>query len=203
MIKSLLLMFSLVLYSAIASAALYKWVDEKGNTHYTSTPPPESAVHDREVIGKQGRVIKKLQGKMTAEEKAAYEQKMLEEEQAARAKEEQEKHDRSLLISYTSVSDIEEKREAKLKVLDEYIESLEQARNRSGEEYDELLSQAITEEREGKVPSEKLKADMRSAKREFDTAEEELANSRIERKELEKRFIDDISRFKELKGIKQ
>lgn len=196
-------MFSLVLYSAIASAALYKWVDEKGNTHYTSTPPPESAVHDREVIGKQGRVIKKLQGKMTAEEKAAYEQKMLEEEQAARAKEEQEKHDRSLLISYTSVSDIEEKREAKLKVLDEYIESLEQARNRSGEEYDELLSQAITEEREGKVPSEKLKADMRSAKREFDTAEEELANSRIERKELEKRFIDDISRFKELKGIKQ
>jgi hypothetical protein len=196
-------MFSLVLYSAIASAALYKWVDEKGNTHYTSTPPPESAVHDREVIGKQGRVIKKLQGKMTAEEKAVYEQKMLEEEQAARAKEEQEKNDRSLLISYTSVSDIEEKREVKLKVLDEYIESLEQVRNRSGEEYDALLSQAITEEREGKVPSEKLKADMRSAKREFDTAEAELANSRIERKELEKRFIDDISRFKELKGIKQ
>ena len=108
MIKKLLLMFSLVLYSAIASAALYKWVDEKGNTHYTSTPPPESAVHDREVIGKQGRVIKKLQGKMTAEEKAAYEQKMLEEEQAAKAREEQEKNDRTLLISYTSVSDIEE-----------------------------------------------------------------------------------------------
>lgn len=203
MIKKLLLMFSLVVYSAIASAALYKWVDEKGNTHYTSTPPPESAVHDREVIGKQGRVIKKLQGKMTAEEKAAYEQKMLEEEQAAKAREEQEKNDRTLLISYTSVSDIEEKREAKLKALDEYIESLEHARNRAGEEYDELLSQAITQEREGKVPSEKHKADMRSAKREFDTAEADLANVRIERKELEKRFIDDISRFKELKGIKQ
>jgi predicted RNA-binding protein YlqC (UPF0109 family) len=202
MIKNLLLMFSLVLYSAIASAALYKWVDDKGNTHYTSTPPPESAVHDREVIGKQGRVIKTLQGKMTAEEKAAYEQKMLEEEQAARAREEQEKNDRSLLISYTSLSDIEENREAKLKTLDEYIESLELVRNRSGEEYDELLSQAITEEREGKVPSEKLKADMRSAKREFDEAEADLANARIERKELEKRFIDDISRFKELKGIK-
>jgi predicted RNA-binding protein YlqC (UPF0109 family) len=202
MIKKLLLMFSLVLYSAIASAALYKWVDDKGNTHYTSTPPPESAVHDREVIGKQGRVIKTLQGKMTAEEKAAYEQKMLEEEQAARAREEQEKNDRSLLISYTSLSDIEENREAKLKTLDEYIESLELVRNRSGEEYDELLSQAITEEREGKVPSEKLKADMRSAKREFDEAEADLANARIERKELEKRFIDDISRFKELKGIK-
>ena len=195
-------MFSLVLYSAIASAALYKWVDDKGNTHYTSTPPPESAVHDREVIGKQGRVIKTLQGKMTAEEKAAYEQKMLEEEQAARAREEQEKNDRSLLISYTSLSDIEENREAKLKTLDEYIESLELIRNRSGEEYDELLSQAITEEREGKVPSEQLKADMRSAKREFDEAEADLANARIERKELEKRFIDDISRFKELKGIK-
>ena len=202
MIKNLLLMFSLVLYSAIASAALYKWVDDKGNTHYTSTPPPESAVHDREVIGKQGRVIKTLQGKMTAEEKAAYEQKMLEEEQAARAREEQEKNDRSLLISYTSLSDIEENREAKLKTLDEYIESLELIRNRSGEEYDELLSQAITEEREGKVPSEQLKADMRSAKREFDEAEADLANARIERKELEKRFIDDISRFKELKGIK-
>jgi hypothetical protein len=201
MIKAALVTILLVSCAATANAALYKWVDEKGNTHYTSTPPPGSAVYDREVIGKQGRVVKTIQGKMTPEEKAAYEQKLLEEEQAAKQRKEQEKRDRSLMISYRSVSDIERRRDERLERLDEYIEDITERRNASGKEYDELIDQAILLEREGKVPSERLKADMRSAKREFDSAEADLAKVQSEREELEKSFGEDIARFKELKGI--
>jgi hypothetical protein len=42
---------------------------------------------------------------------------------------------------------------------------------------------------------------MRSAKREFDSAEADLAKVQSEREELEKSFGEDIARFKELKGI--
>ena len=30
-----------IVNSSIAMAAMYKWVDEDGNTHYTQSPPPE------------------------------------------------------------------------------------------------------------------------------------------------------------------
>ncbi len=44
---------------------------------------------------------------------------------------------------------------------------------------------------------------MRSAKREFEGAEEELSIATKERKELIERFDKDLTRFKELKGIKE
>ena len=203
MIRAVLLTFSLLCYSTMVSAALYKWVDEKGNIHYTSTPPPESAVHDREVIGKQGRVIKTIRGQMTPEEKAAYEQRLLEEERAAKEKADREEYDRRLMLTYSSLYDLEKTREQRVSTQDELIEAFKQTRNQAGEEYDELLSQAILEERQGKVPSEQLKAQMRSAKREFEGAEEELAAATQERQELVQRFDKELSRFKELKGIKE
>ena len=197
-----LLTFLCLLYSVTAHAVLYKWVDDKGNTHYTSAPPPESAVHDRELIGDQGRVIKTIQGRMTPEEKAAYERRLFEEEQAKKEKAEREKRDRGLLISYKTVEEIEEARDRKVNALEDYIESLEHSRNDAGSEYDDLLSQAILEERAGQAPSEKLKADLRSAKREFEDAEADLEKAKKERLNTVKRFGDDIVRFKELKGIK-
>ena len=139
---------------------------------------------------------------MTPEEKAAYEQKLFEEEQARKEKAAREKRDRGLLISYKTVEEIELARDRKIGALEDYIESLEYSRNEAGSEYDDLLSQAILEERAGKVPSEELKADLRSAKREFEIAEADLEKAKKERLNTIRRFGDDIIRFKELKGIK-
>lgn len=42
--RHLITIFTLVLLtSATANAALYKWVDEKGNTHYSDSEPPKTA----------------------------------------------------------------------------------------------------------------------------------------------------------------
>ena len=106
------------------------------------------------------------------------------------------------MISYKSVEEIELARDRKVGALEDYIESLEFSRNEAGSEYDELLGEAVLEERAGKVPSEELKADLRSAKREFETAEADLEKAKKERLSTIKRFGDDIRRFKELKGIK-
>jgi hypothetical protein len=36
----LLVLGSILLYAAVASAQLYRWVDRDGRVHYTNTPPP-------------------------------------------------------------------------------------------------------------------------------------------------------------------
>ena len=192
---------SILLYAGAAAAALYKWVDEKGNTHYTTAPPPESAVHDREVLGDQGRVLKTIQGRMTPEEKAAYEKKLFEEEQAAKEKAKQEKRDRNLLISYKKEEEITRKRDQKLSTLDEYIKSLEQSLESANVEYEELLNDAILMEREGRTPPEKLKANLRSAKREHDGYEADLKKAKQERLKASQEFEADIKRWRQLKGL--
>jgi len=191
----------LLFYAGVSSAALYKWVDGDGNTHYTTAPPPESAVHDRELIGSRGQVIKTIQGRMTPEEKAAYEKKLIEEEVAAKQLAKQKKRDRKLLISYKKQEELTGERDEKLSTLDDYIRSLEKSRNESHFEYEELLNQAILQEREGRSPSEKLKADLRSSKREFDGYEADLKKARTERLHSSLEFEEDIKRWRELKGL--
>jgi hypothetical protein len=198
---SFLILVLLLLSMAVSHAALYKWVDEKGNTHYTTAPPPASSVYDREVLGERGQVVKTIQGRMTSEEKAAYEKKLLEEEQLVKEQEAQKKRDRNLLISYKTVEEMEEKRDDKLSTLDGYIESLEGDRDEVALEYDELLNQAVLHEREGKAPPEKLKANLRSAKREFETNEADLKKAKKERLKTLNVFEEDIKRFRELKGL--
>jgi hypothetical protein len=46
--KFLLMMF-LMLVSVAASAAIYKWVDEKGVTHYSETPPSKGKTQELEL----------------------------------------------------------------------------------------------------------------------------------------------------------
>ena len=198
---SFYILLLLLLGMSASHSALYKWVDEKGNTHYTTAPPPDSAVYDREILGERGQVVKTIQGRMTPEEKAAYEQKMLEEERLLKEQEEQQKRDRNLLISYKTVEEMETKRDDKLSTLDGYIKSLEEDRDGAAIEYDELLNQAVLHEREGKAPPEKLKADLRSSKREYETSEADLIKAKKERLKTVNQFEEDIKRFRELKGL--
>ena len=97
--------------------------------------------------------------------------------------------------------EIETKRDEKLATLDTYIQTLEEGLDGKALEYDELLNQAILHEREGKVPPEQLKANLRSAKREYEADEADLQKAKKERLKTATQFEDDIKRFRELKGL--
>ena len=94
-----------------------------------------------------------------------------------------------------------EKRDDKLSTLDAYIENLEEDREELALEYDELLNQAVLHEREGKAPPEKLKANLRSAKRELESNEADLKKRKKERLNTVNLFEEDVKRFRELKGL--
>lgn len=191
----------LLLSAANVHAQLYKWVDDQGVTHYTKAPPPESAKHDREILGKQGQTKGIIRGLISDEEKRAEAEKRAAEEAKQKAEEDARQRDRNLLISYKAVQEIIDKRDLKLEYINHLIGDLEEDRNDAKVEYDELLQQAIQAEREGKAPSEDLKANLRSAQRQYQQSHADLNKARADREKTITSYKDDIKRFKELKGI--
>lgn len=190
---------SLLFYAGTSGAAFYKWIDSQGETHYTTAPPPESAIYDREVISDQGRVLETIQGKMTPEEKAILEKRLYEERQRAKALEEQNKIDRNLLIFYKKEQDIIAERDRKLSPFDEYIASLRENRDILRSRYKELLDKAISYERKGESPPASVTAGLHDIKRAFDDSEEYLEKAVKERSVIFERFVVYIKRWREIK----
>lgn len=52
----LILIFSalILLYQPVHAGKFYKWVDSEGNTHYTSTPPPKTAISEESITTSGG-----------------------------------------------------------------------------------------------------------------------------------------------------
>lgn len=106
-----------------SNAALYKWVDDKGRVQYSDKPPSErdkSAVQ----MTNRGVIIKKIEPDKSAEQKKAQEEdlarKKLDDMRAA----EQRRLDNALLQSFTSVQEIDMKRDRELQALDTIIANL-------------------------------------------------------------------------------
>lgn len=90
----------------LLAAKLYKWVDDKGVTHYSETMPPELKDRKSTEIDKWGRVLKQNEAPPTPEQLRAMEEKKerqaLETKQAA----EQRRRDNALMNTYTTESEI-------------------------------------------------------------------------------------------------
>ena len=196
------LIFTILLVTSVqAGAVLYKWVDKDGVTRYTTAPPPESAKSDREIINKRGQTVKKIKGARTAEERAAEERRLAEEEQRLKDLKAAEKRDRTLVTSYKDVSDLLAKRDARIAFQEDQLKSLQAEYTQVADEYMKLTEEAIVSERAGRLPAESLKGNIRSARREFNDLGSRLAEAKSKRAKIERRFEDDIQRFKELKGL--
>jgi hypothetical protein len=90
-----------------AGKSTYKWVDERGVTHYGDRVPPEYAKRERAVLNRQGVEVRRLHAEMTPEQRAA-------EEVRQRALADRKQRDQFLLTTYTSVGDIEALRDQRV-----------------------------------------------------------------------------------------
>ena len=95
-----------------AEAKLYKWVDEKGVTHYGETIPPEYAGKDNVLFDDKGRVIKK-NTRLTAEERRAADEAAVQKRQAELRATEQNRKDKMLLNTYSNEKEIDLARDRK------------------------------------------------------------------------------------------
>lgn len=188
------LLLLLALAATAADGALYRWVDEKGRVQYSDTPPQK----DRGAVqlSNRGIVLKKLDGALTPEQ-----QKAKDAEEARRKAEdaraaEQRRQDGALLQSFTTVQEIDMKRDREIQALEISIANLRElergiaARLATDRKRLEAAGQAK------KPPPESLKEDIVRSEAERKTLEDdirrrydEIAATREKYDALKKRYI--------------
>ena len=125
-ILPLLLLLGLSAYAGQSAAAkLYKWVDEEGQIHYSSTMPAEQKRKKHQELDKRGFVVNTLEEAKSDEERAADAlQKQQDEAKAAeeaRLKSIQDKKDQVLLLTFSNEEELSLARDNRLDVLDSVI----------------------------------------------------------------------------------
>lgn len=93
-------------------AAMYKWVDEKGNTYYGDRVPPQYADRAGDQLKKSGRTVK-------AESKPAEQRPAEQDPEKAKVEAKQQierkRQDTALIATYASESEIDQARERELR----------------------------------------------------------------------------------------
>lgn len=175
----------------------YKWVDEKGVTHYGDSVPAEYSQREQRVLNEQGLEVQKRQAELSPVEAAERAKKQKEEAQ-------RKQHDMFLLSTYPSTREIENVRDTRLDQIngqisaaEAYIASLT-TRVDGLKERSKMFAPYNKAQGARRVPDD-LAEEMVRALSELRTQNSALANRRAELKAVNDQFSADISRFKELR----
>jgi hypothetical protein len=175
----------------------YKWVDEKGVTHYGDHVPSEYSQREQAVLNSQGVVVQKRQAEMSQAEATIYAAKQKEEAQ-------RRSHDMFLVSTYPSVKEIENVRDVRLDQIngqinasEAYIASLT-TRVDGLKQRAQLFAPYNTKPGARRMPDD-LAEEMVRALSELRTQNAALELRRNERQNVITQFDGDIRRFKELR----
>ena len=185
---------------ALTDEHIYRCKSASGQSFFGQNIPPECMGADVEVLDQTGRVIRMIPGAKSLEQIAA--QKAAEDAKAAAAQ-----RDRTLLATYLSVADIERLRDQRIELLEQqnvvtrqYITNLRAREARlmqSVQRYRPYSSKPTAP-----VLPEQIASEIVNTVKGLQVYEQELTKNTTERERVTKEFAADISRFKELKGIK-
>ena len=183
--------------SASHGKQTYKWVDEKGVTHYGDSVPSEYSQREQRVLNSQGLEVQKRQAEMTPVEAAAHAAKQKEEAQ-------RKQHDMFLMSTYPSVKEIESVRDTRLDQINGQISAAEaylttvSTRIDGLKQRSQMFAPYNTKPGAHRMPDD-LAEEMVRALSEQRTYTSSLATRRSELKAVNDQFAADIVRFKELR----
>jgi hypothetical protein len=185
--------------STTPTRKMYKWVDEQGLVHYGDHIPPEYAMQEQQVMNGQGIEVNRLEAQKTPEQLAEEDQKKLEGEQRVA-------RDKNLLNTYVSVQEIERLRDQRLNLLTDQIKVTGQFLEILNGKMKKLSAGSMlyrpysNDPKAGSMPDQ-IAEDLVRVSNDIRTQEENLREKRSEEATMSRQFENDISRFKELKGI--
>lgn len=188
MLKSKLLLsvaLPLALYSVAAEAKLYKWVDEKGETHYGEVIPPEYA-GDKKVQIERG---------MEVQEKPKAEAKSKPKDAAPQTAEEieRERHDKALLATYANEGEIDDALHRALQSVNARIEGLTLQLNSAQKDLDAARKDVASN------PSDKgAEAQISQETHHVNNLKAALAAAQADADKIKARFAADKARYREL-----
>ena len=201
MLKLLVALIAGLTFSFPAMATLYKWVDNNGITHYGETIPPEYADRDHEVLNKAGRVIQ-TEEVMTPERRRAKEQEDAKKREQAEAALEQQRHDRTLLNTYSNVNEIDQARIRNMQQIDARINAINAYIKAANENLASLQEEAANYDKANRTKPSSLKQDLLDAQNRLEQLQQDQQGPLAEKAALQKRFDADKARYIQLTGKK-
>jgi chromosome segregation ATPase len=186
-------------FSFPVAAKMYKWVDDKGQTHYGETIPPEYANKDRSELGKDGRILKNTDV-LTPEEHRAKEQAEVQKRADEKAELEQKRRDQSLLNTFSSVKEIDLSKSRNLQQVEGRINSISVQIKMTQDNLQGHKTEAAAKTKAGKAIPASLQDDIDETQRLLDKQQKDLEKFKAEKVSVEERYETDKARYKQLTG---
>lgn len=196
------LLFALIAsftFSPLAIAKMYKWVDDKGTTHYGESIPAEYANKSRTEFSDKGRAIRKEEV-LTPEQRRAKEasdEKARRENEAALA---QKRHDKALISTYSNTAEIDLAKRRNLQQVEARSSSLASQLKMSNDSLQGLREEAAARTKAGRPVAQSLQEDIADAEARVKKLQQDWATSKAEKESVEARYEAEKSRYKELTG---
>lgn len=189
--------------SAAEREAFFRCRDARGQTFFGDRMPAECQNLDTEVLSQGGNVLRVIDGVAS---RVAREKNKGAEAAAAKARFDNAMRDRMLVEAYLSVKEIEQLRDQRIELIEAQIRIDEMNLKALQEREKQLLLQATrflpynTKANARPLP-ESVTQDMVAVMNSTRVARERITAKQAESKELKVKFANDISRFKQLKGL--
>ena len=188
-----------IAFSFPVAAKMYKWVDDKGTTHYGETIPPEYAGKNREELNPTGHVIEKKTA-LTPEERHANEQadakKRIDDEAAL----ERKRYDKALINTYSNEKEIELARNRNLQQIATRIDSISSQLKMAEGKMAALKKEADNYKASGKTTPTSLQEDLTESQSRLTKLQQDMDKAKTEKAAIDARYDADKVRYKELTG---
>ncbi len=193
------LVLIVVAFSTTVEAKLYKWVDDKGVTHYGEVIPPEYSNKSNALLSDKGRVIKKN------EEIIIKDQRAKEEDEAKKridneAKLEQSRKDKALQNTFSSEKEIDLARDRNLHQVESLISSIQSLQKTARENLKNYQQEAAERKRTGKKLHASLQADITESENKLAKLQLDLVKAQEKAAAVKASYEADKMRFRELSG---
>ncbi|MFZ2302708.1 MAG: DUF4124 domain-containing protein [Gallionella sp.] len=188
-----------ITFSLPVAAKMYKWVDDKGTTHYGETIPPEYANKNRTELDKGGRVIEKKEV-LTPEERRANEQAEAQKRADEKAALDAKRRDRALINTYSNEKEIDLARSRNLQQIEARVNSISSQVKTASGSLQSFQKEADGLAKAGKPIPQTLKDDLQESQARLDKLKQDLGKATAEKTAIEARYDADKARYKELTG---
>lgn len=186
-------------FSLPVAAKMYKWVDDKGVTHYGETIPPEYAHKDRSELDKSGRVVEKKEV-LTPEKRRANEEAEAKKRSDEEAELERKRRDKALVNTYSSEKEIDLARNRNLQQVEARISSIGSQLKMADSNLAGLKKEVESYNAAGKKIPASLQEDLKESQERQAKLQQDMEKAKAEKAALDARYDADKVRYKELTG---
>jgi hypothetical protein len=197
----LTLMLALSLSPGSATAGIKCWTNSEGVKECGNVVPPEYSQEGHSEVNEQGITTGTTDRAKTTEELAAEKQALVEQEARKKVAAKQAAYERVLLDTFTTEDDLLLARDGKLAAIDTRILHTQQIAAGLEEKLGSLEEEAANQERAGGTLDEELLGDIAALQSQIEQNSMFILERQNEKESLSLQFVEDLARYRELKGI--